>query len=171
MKTWVTTSEEKPEYEHDCENCVFLGHIVEKGPSGRRAQSYDLYYCTQAPLIPTVIARYGDEGAEYSSGLEIAKALAEEEEDDPLVFAMEEAQRRGLLTEEQVVAEPQTSKEGNHDWAHIMQVLFSTVDGSLNTILLTIDKLDTLDHEKQTMRRRVLAARREARMAANGDPD
>lgn len=45
-------------YKHDCETCKFLGHYNE----------YDLYYCSQTGL-PTVIARYGDDGPEYTSGM------------------------------------------------------------------------------------------------------
>lgn len=45
-------------YKHDCETCAFLGHYNE----------YDLYYCSQGGT-PTVIARYGDEGPEYTSGM------------------------------------------------------------------------------------------------------
>ena len=45
-------------FEHDCKRCAFLGQYEE----------YDLYFCPQNG-IPTVIARYGDEGSEYTSGL------------------------------------------------------------------------------------------------------
>lgn len=45
----------KPEYKHDCSKCTFLGKFEE----------YDLYYCDKS--LPTLIARYGDEGPQYSS--------------------------------------------------------------------------------------------------------
>lgn len=46
-------------YEHDCLNCVFLGEYFE----------YDLYFCDHGGSSKTVIARYGNEGHEYQSGL------------------------------------------------------------------------------------------------------
>jgi hypothetical protein len=48
-------------YQHDCNNCIFLGHYKE----------YDLYYCPsdRGAIYSTVIARYGNEGHEYASGI------------------------------------------------------------------------------------------------------
>lgn len=48
-----------PRYEHDCDQCVFLGEY----------DKYDLYHCSQGNTIDTVIARYGNDGPDYSSGL------------------------------------------------------------------------------------------------------
>ncbi len=45
-----------PRFEHDCNVCVFLGQFA----------GQDLYYC---PGEPTVTARFGNKGEEYSSGL------------------------------------------------------------------------------------------------------
>jgi hypothetical protein len=53
----------KPKYTHDCEACKFLGHY----------DAHDMYYCEQAGLIPTVVCRYGDDGHDYTSGLEFAE--------------------------------------------------------------------------------------------------
>ncbi len=58
-----------PRHRHDCDECSFLGRFDE----------YDLYACTKGPM-PTVIARYGDEGRHYKSGAALAAvdtALAE----------------------------------------------------------------------------------------------
>jgi hypothetical protein len=52
-----------PTFKHDCNNCVFLGGIT---AGGRLA---DLYYCDGEVARPTVIARYSDDGPDYSSGL------------------------------------------------------------------------------------------------------
>lgn len=53
-----------PLYEHDCDRCQSLGeHRV-----GDVAA--DLYFCTQGGNIHTVVARYSDDGPDYSSGLE-----------------------------------------------------------------------------------------------------
>jgi len=49
----------KPRYLHDCSRCKFLGAYNE----------YDLYFCPQTVNIPTVIARYGHDDPEYTSGL------------------------------------------------------------------------------------------------------
>lgn len=56
--------EEKPRYTHDCTGCIFLGLWA----------NFDLYYCKgSSPIRTTVIARYGDKGPEYASGLEVAR--------------------------------------------------------------------------------------------------
>ena len=52
---------EAPLFVNDCADCVFLG------TSG----AHDLYFCTQHGW-PTVLARYGSKGAEYTSGLALA---------------------------------------------------------------------------------------------------
>jgi hypothetical protein len=70
----------KPIFLHDCEQCVSLGHH----------NQHDLYYCDQLS-VPTVLARYGNEGYEYLSGLpnaEFYPVLAE---------AKRRATERGLL--------------------------------------------------------------------------
>jgi hypothetical protein len=52
---------EKPRYEHDCDNCDFLG----------RHEEYDLYYHPNRPewYLPSVIARWSSDGPDYISGL------------------------------------------------------------------------------------------------------
>lgn len=45
-----------PRYTHDCDACKYLGVYLD----------YDLYYCGGDP---TVVARYGDEGSEYTSSM------------------------------------------------------------------------------------------------------
>ena len=52
------------QFEHDCSKCFFIG----------RSQKYDLYFCEQHTL-PTVIARYGDKGHQYLSGMALAKSV------------------------------------------------------------------------------------------------
>ena len=50
-----------PYFEHDCTKCIFLDSLkLENG------NKYDLYYCENEP---TVVARYGNEGYEYLSGI------------------------------------------------------------------------------------------------------
>lgn len=54
---------QKPQFIHDCERCCqFLGSFDAKdGPA-------DLYFC-QNDILPTLVARYSDEGSDYVSGL------------------------------------------------------------------------------------------------------
>lgn len=52
----------KPAFEHDCETCVFLGHH----------DGHDLYY-HPSMTMDTLIARYGDDGPDYRSGIVFAK--------------------------------------------------------------------------------------------------
>lgn len=74
------TRNEKPRYQHDCTKCVFLGTDGE----------YDLYVC-EGEGRPTVIARYGDDGPQYKSG------LASVGIDPHLTEAADWAVYRGLL--------------------------------------------------------------------------
>ena len=50
-------------YKHDCDRCTPLGSWSD----GQRI--CDLYYCDKFKLMPTVIARHGSDGPEYTSGL------------------------------------------------------------------------------------------------------
>lgn len=43
-------------FEHDCDKCNFIGHF----------EGHDVYECPQGGM-PTIVARYGDEGSHYSS--------------------------------------------------------------------------------------------------------
>lgn len=71
-----------PRYTHDCEHCVSLGEFGE----------FDLYFCDHGGFRPTVISRWGNDGSEYSSGLEIAHL------DNPLGEAKRRAINNGLLS-------------------------------------------------------------------------
>ncbi len=58
-------------FKHDCDTCRFLGTV--EGPHPRMAVknpphvAADLWYCERAELGGSVIARYSDEGSDYSS--------------------------------------------------------------------------------------------------------
>ena len=57
-------NEDKPQYQHDCNKCKFLGRFRSEGTD------YDLYFCKQGTgTNPTVIARFGDDGPQYASGM------------------------------------------------------------------------------------------------------
>jgi len=53
----------KPTHTHDCENCTYIATIASKDRAGQVA---DLYTCANDESR-TFIARYGDEGPDYSS--------------------------------------------------------------------------------------------------------
>lgn len=65
-------------YVHDCENCTYLGEFG----------TFDLYHCDTGTAFPTVIARYGNEGENYKSGM---SGL-----DPELIVAKFRARQRGL---------------------------------------------------------------------------
>ena len=71
-----------PRFQHDCTACTYLGQHDE----------FDLYFCPQGSF-PTVIARYGDDGPEYQSGLIPRSILPELDE------ARNRAIAAGLLKE------------------------------------------------------------------------
>lgn len=82
-----------PRFEHDCDKCVHLGPF----------QMYDLYLCPKQALGPSVIARYGSEGPDYTSSpvklvptgfLGVSGATHELR---PLVEAVRIARHRGLI--------------------------------------------------------------------------
>ena len=76
-----TSASGSPRFKHDCDRCVFLGEH----------RAHDLYFCEACAGGPTVIARYGSEGKQYTSGLELAAV-------DPLLGeARRRASDRGLL--------------------------------------------------------------------------
>lgn len=52
---------DKPQYQHDCDKCKFLGHVNDK----------DLYFCEAGALHKdgTIILRNSSEGYDYHSGL------------------------------------------------------------------------------------------------------
>ena len=54
-----------PRYTHDCPGCVFLGTHDAAG------WDTDLYACPNAEE-PTVLARYGERGSDYMSGIVFA---------------------------------------------------------------------------------------------------
>lgn len=82
MKTSKTQNgRAKPRFKHDCESCVFLGHIYYPAPhykpdeNGEYKDLYtvfkhaDLYYCAQSDssMGGTVLARFSSEGSDYAS--------------------------------------------------------------------------------------------------------
>lgn len=57
---------EPRQFKHDCQRCCFLGRYEFDG------LKYDLYSCYGFGGRLEVIARYGDKGWEYASGIEFA---------------------------------------------------------------------------------------------------
>lgn len=57
-------------HKHDCDCCEYLGTVTALPDAfAPSAIDYDLYFCAQGGIGPTVIARYGSEGPQYSSGI------------------------------------------------------------------------------------------------------
>lgn len=84
----------KPRYQHDCDQCVYLGTILAAPKHSRyrkQAKYCDLYFC---PGEPTVIGRYSSEGADYGSGLEFG-VLGK----FPYAEALSRALAKGLIKE------------------------------------------------------------------------
>jgi hypothetical protein len=57
-----------PLFTHDCDRCTFLG--TETDPEGGCLA--DLYHCLDI-IGPTVIARWSNEGRDYTSGMVFAR--------------------------------------------------------------------------------------------------
>lgn len=55
-------------YKHDCNSCISLGVFGD----------YDLYFCNK--VLKSVLARYGNKGHEYTSGLGSANYALKEAE-------------------------------------------------------------------------------------------
>lgn len=54
------SEEQAPRYAHDCDECVYLG----------RSWHVDLYFHpSDVPALRTVVARHGDNGEDYESGI------------------------------------------------------------------------------------------------------
>lgn len=50
-------------HKHDCDRCRYLG----------TSNLHDLYFCEKQIVGPTIIARWGSDGPEYTSGLEFGR--------------------------------------------------------------------------------------------------
>lgn len=78
----------KPIYTHDCDACTYLGQYEHEGTM------YDLYFHGThegRSINTTVIARYGDDGPDYCSGLGFA-----ERDIQPYKEALDRAVAKGL---------------------------------------------------------------------------
>lgn len=78
----ITAFHPQARFLHDDRNAIALGFYRE----------YDLYFQTQAALPPTLVARYGDQGSEYSSFNPTFTKLSDLGEESRAVFG--EALRR-----------------------------------------------------------------------------
>jgi len=85
-----TAVKEKPVYEHDCDECWYLGSY-EKWQDGKTVL-YDLYAHWDEGQ-KTVIARYGSDGPDYLSGLPFAS------HEEVLRVAVERAIQYGVIPE------------------------------------------------------------------------
>ena len=83
-------SSRKPVWEHECDECTYLGSIYVPNENTR-----DLYHCTIG-YRGTVISRHGDDCHAYISGL----AIAETGHYPTLTIAMNLAVKKGLIKEQ-----------------------------------------------------------------------
>lgn len=95
MKPYVN---EKPLYEHDCDQCVFLGRFESDKSLDSKKTIFDLYLCGSNDY-PTVVARYGVGGPEYKSGMIFATNHIFNDKDfsEPLAEALRRAFLYGLV--------------------------------------------------------------------------
>lgn len=83
----------QPRFEHNCEVCRFLGqHTLDN-------TTYDLYYCPRDGLPDNLIARFGDEAAQFMCGIE----------DADLVPVLGEAKRRAIQQGIEIQYRPATN--------------------------------------------------------------
>lgn len=86
----MNSSTEEPRYVHDCDKCVFLGQYrCTQTKHEARYHNYDLYVCGD-----NVVARYGNEGPAYSSGIEFVGTI------NPLTEAHKRATAMGINFEQ-----------------------------------------------------------------------
>jgi len=78
-------------FNHDCDECTYLGSLDNYPDIHSDHKNWDLYFCKQCGLADTVIARYGDEGHSYVSGIDFAVTVM------PLAEARNRAESLGLL--------------------------------------------------------------------------
>jgi hypothetical protein len=76
----------EPIYRHNCSRCQFLGSAEFED------RVYDLYYCRQGHLFPTVIARGSSDSHDYTSGMALAAI------DPVLREAYERAKDKGFIS-------------------------------------------------------------------------
>lgn len=99
----------KPKFKHDCDKCVYLGSYSEEELHEKctavvafmprdYGKYFDLYFCGAAASEghTTVVARYGDRGPDYVSGLHYVNAFPE------IHMAAILAVKKGLLSEKDI---------------------------------------------------------------------
>lgn len=82
----------RPIFTHDCDECIFLKSITIK------KIIYDLYF-HNTKIEKTIIARFGNEGFQYLSGLEFGQySYKRHLKKEPLFIAYETAIELGYLS-------------------------------------------------------------------------
>lgn len=104
-----------PYFQHDCSCCHFLGSAEHDG------SPMDLY--VHRTGIPTVIARFGSAGANYTSGL-----MASYGHSKPLTDARRLAQEKGLLTYDALQALAYTNMDCEQSVAELRAALPFTLE-------------------------------------------
>lgn len=86
---------DSPQFHHDCDKCVFLGRFT--------CEMYgecDLYYADHGGMPDTVIARYGNDGPEYTSGMPLVGVVP------ALTEAFNRAEVQGLVSKARDMRHP-----------------------------------------------------------------
>lgn len=92
---------QKPFWQHYCSTCIYVGSY-EYHAGKDEIRRYDIYLCEQSVGL-TIIARYGNEGHEYTSGMEFAieglksPIQSEAYKRKPLLYGLILAHRKGLV--------------------------------------------------------------------------
>lgn len=68
----------QPKYNHDCDDCMFLGTHEFKNDALVPKGHHDFYACQQGGVIATIIIRYGNEGPDYFSGIRFVVTAIDE---------------------------------------------------------------------------------------------
>jgi len=86
---------EEPNFKHDCDECIFLSELIlGKYQSDNHFDHllWDLYYCRKGPG-ETLIARFGNGGHQYISGMELGRHGTVK----PLAIAFQKACEKELI--------------------------------------------------------------------------
>lgn len=61
----------KPQFEHDCDSCIYLGTYSDYSSGNPRAKHVDCYWCNigkeENSALASILGRYSSAGPDYSS--------------------------------------------------------------------------------------------------------
>jgi len=126
-----------PRYTHDCDHCTFLGTFQD-------GANYDLYVhvLKEHPALTTVVARWGSDGSNYTSGLRTNHPA--------LVEAERRATEKGLLQDFEA-----WDSQGRirYELAHMIDVLTGRTTYNADSLLGTKEVALLLHVSEATIKR------------------